>query len=389
MGSNYSWVGASGPVSYSVNLAKLGENAPSGFTFFMHLIPGIAANRPDSDWWEPNVVMWRIANNADGSAWSDLRYKTNAPDSNGNMYTDGQGQFPGGLGNPTTKGIWTITFNQNTNIIITAPGGGTVTNNLPPAVMDIFNATPNMQINVGVVPGDLARLGQMAVVTNVKITGTPGEPNLNSNFLGVPRDTNTWSIVASSPNNGVQEIPAGAYWLGWTLPAQGFSLQSSTKVAGGVWADPTLVGFDGGGKHLTLLRQGDLPGSNAGFFRMIKRVPFKLQVLLPGETNAPGTVTGKIGTPTAQAAYVPFSFTVNMVDSTWHIVSSTDTVTLTSSDPVFEPSVITVPPRTVPLVNGTVTIEAYLGTAGQQTITATDVTDATMLPNTSSRVTLQ
>jgi len=235
------------------------------------------------------------------------------------------------------------------------------------------------------VPGDQSRIGQMSVATGIKITGTPGEPNLDSNFVGQPIDTNTWGIVASSAV-GVQEIPKDAkFWLNWTLPAQGFSPQSGDKVAGGTWNSLALGGFVAGPMHYALLRQSDLPGADAGFFRMIKRVPFKLQVLLPGETNAPGTVTGKIGTPLTQAPFVPFSFTVNMVDSTWHMVSSSDTVALTSSDGTFVP---TTGSYNANLVGGTATVEVYLGTEGLQTITATDTTTPAILPNTSTPVTV-
>jgi len=37
----------------------------------------------------------------------------------------------------------------------------------------------------------------------------------------------------------------------------------------------------------------------------------KLQVLVPGESAAPGTVNGKTGTPTAQTAGTAFTVTVN------------------------------------------------------------------------------
>src|SRR6185503_4964732 len=48
----------------------------------------------------------------------------------------------------------------------------------------------------------------------------------------------------------------------------------------------------------------------------------KLQLLVPGETAAPGSVTGKIGTPTAQSADGSFNVTVKAVDANWNTVSS-------------------------------------------------------------------
>src|SRR5207247_1324838 len=59
----------------------------------------------------------------------------------------------------------------------------------------------------------------------------------------------------------------------------------------------------------------------------------KLQILVPGETAAPGSATGKTGSPTSQSAATAFNVTVNAVDANWNLVNTaTDTVGLTSSD---------------------------------------------------------
>src|SRR5207244_9498171 len=61
----------------------------------------------------------------------------------------------------------------------------------------------------------------------------------------------------------------------------------------------------------------------------------KLQLLLPGESAAPGTSSGKTGTPTAQTAGTGLTngVLVNAVDGNWNVVSSaTPNVTITSSD---------------------------------------------------------
>src|SRR5262249_36855216 len=66
---------------------------------------------------------------------------------------------------------------------------------------------------------------------------------------------------------------------------------------------------------------------NAGAF-------VKLQLLAPGEISAPGTATGKTGTPSAQTAGTAFNVTVNAVDANWNVVNKvSDTVGLTSSAP--------------------------------------------------------
>src|SRR5205823_1442194 len=58
----------------------------------------------------------------------------------------------------------------------------------------------------------------------------------------------------------------------------------------------------------------------------------KLQLLVPGETAAPGTLNGKTGTASGQLAGTPFSVTVNSVDATWNVITNvTHTIAITSS----------------------------------------------------------
>src|SRR5262245_65732571 len=59
----------------------------------------------------------------------------------------------------------------------------------------------------------------------------------------------------------------------------------------------------------------------------------RLQVLLPGESPAPGTGSGKTGTPRAQVVGVPFDITVRATDNTWNLVTTvTNAMQITSSD---------------------------------------------------------
>src|SRR5260370_20670639 len=103
----------------------------------------------------------------------------------------------------------------------------------------------------------------------------------------------------------------------------------------------------------------------------------KLQLLMPGETAAPGTLTGKTGLPTAQTAGTSFNVIVNAVDANWNVVSTNDTVTLAASD------LNAVLPGNTPLVNGTKTVSVTLKTAGSATLTASDFTHPTVLASSS------
>jgi hypothetical protein len=122
--------------------------------------------------------------------------------------------------------------------------------------------------------------------------------------------------------------------------------------------------------------------SSAGI--AVSPAPFaKLQVLLPGESAAAGTGSGKTGSPSAQTAGTAFNVTVNAVDDYWNVVDTNDTVAITSSDSNAAL------PADAPLAGGTGTFGLTLKTAGSRTVTVSDVTDGTKTADTSPAVTVR
>jgi len=171
-----------------------------------------------------------------------------------------------------------------------------------------------------------------------------------------------------------------AYWLNWTVPDAGFSAQTSPGVAPSAWANlglPTVL--------IDAKRRVQIPASSASssYFRLIKREFAKLQVLMPGETAAPGTPSGKTGTPIQQTANTSFFVTVNAVDANWYPISGIiHTLHFTSTDTgAFLP-------LDGPLSNGTGSFEMQFGNSGTWTVTASDVTDPTKGPDTGSPTTV-
>ena len=96
--------------------------------------------------------------------------------------------------------------------------------------------------------------------------------------------------------------------------------------------------------------------------------PFsRLQILVPGETAAPGTSTGKTGTPRYQTANTPFTITVRACDSQWNLVNTvTDAIQILSSD-----ASATLPPATQ-LQAGVGTFTVTLNAAGNFNFQAHD-----------------
>ncbi|MEK7315719.1 MAG: Ig-like domain-containing protein [Candidatus Eisenbacteria bacterium] len=96
----------------------------------------------------------------------------------------------------------------------------------------------------------------------------------------------------------------------------------------------------------------------------------KVLILAPGESPAPGTVSGRTGTATDQSINYSFTVTALATDAWWNPVGgATDVVQITSNDPLA-----TLPPNTA-MVNGQADLNIRLATGGFQQITVSDVTN--------------
>ena len=104
-----------------------------------------------------------------------------------------------------------------------------------------------------------------------------------------------------------------------------------------------------------------------------------LQVLLPGENSAPGTTTGKTGSPRTQTVGIPFNVQVRACDDSWYTDPTvTNLVLLGSTD-----ESATLPGSTM-LVSGEVQLVVVLNSAGSFTFSATDESDPTIPEATSA-----
>jgi len=106
----------------------------------------------------------------------------------------------------------------------------------------------------------------------------------------------------------------------------------------------------------------------------------KVQIVLPGETSIPGSLSGVTGSPATQAAGQAFSVAVFATDAYWNQVPSGDLVRITSSDPLANT------PVTGTLVNGYRSLSVSLGTVGTQTLTVTDQTNGSIQGMTSAGI---
>jgi hypothetical protein len=103
----------------------------------------------------------------------------------------------------------------------------------------------------------------------------------------------------------------------------------------------------------------------------------RIQLIVPGETPLPGSVSGKIGSPATQSAARAFTVWAYSTDAYWNPLPSADNVRITSSDPAAST------PVSGALTNGSRSFSLSLGTVGTQTLTITDQTNGSIQGMTS------
>lgn len=393
-GSNYIWTAQGGyPVSYSCTITDFPPvGTHLGYEAHMYIVngdtaPSGAETGGSPDWGCPDIFIFRVENhvtttyttngtvittNRLNDAMAQIQWKTNYPNANST-------NIPVVVFPPSVPGTWTVTFTDATHGSLSGPGITTTNFTLPADVVTSnFSPLTNF-VQFGCFKNDGANDGH-----NDNATGTFGHVQIAGNAASINEDfssptlTNKYAWRKTSANSVQFIAPGTAWFFNWSVPAYGFNPFVAPSVKG-PWSPLALASQFQIGTNITgAVAKSALPAGDEAFFRMTKYPFVKLQVLMPGETAAPFTTTGKTGTPTAQTAGVPFNIIVNAVDQFWNITDSSDVVGLTSNDAAFGA------PASAALVGGSKTFSVNFGFTGTWTVTATDETDGTKTPNTGS-----
>jgi hypothetical protein len=407
--ANVTFYNQPGPVTYSWTIASFPGSAHSNFLAGFTLTPDPVASQTysDPDWSATNAIWVPMQNNADGTVTIGFTYKTNQPVGNGQLFSSptqviNYGNETNGFTVPSAIGTWSLTFNNNTNITLTAPNGASTNVVLDPNVAALFNGYVGAFLYSG--GQNAANFGQYCTYSAYKITGvgTPVNENLTGGKLSSPfLETISQNYFytgnyTTNPPDQVFVTSGDAYWLYWTLPDAGFSPVISSTVKNPNWQNLNESIFANNGQHWTKVTKNDIAAYQTGFFALIQRSFSQLLVLLPGETNAPGTATGKIGSPTPvslSGSSGNEDVTVMAVDKNFNPISGVqDTIGLTSTDtgPVGGTS-----PNSIAMVNGVATFSDGVapnggpyafGDQGTFTITATDTSNTNIAATASSPV---
>jgi hypothetical protein len=390
-GTDFGWFNRGNPVTYSFTVKDFPK--VSEFAANIFLVPNghmpYGAGDTAIDWNATNTLVLNFTANGSNPATSwnvGFNAKTNLGGGNpnfNNLANFNYTQFP--------TGTWSLTFNNNTNFTITAPNGFSTNANIPEAVADLVsgNSIGNTALTpyFGIMPRvTTANIGFPTVFSRIQVTGVSSP--VDDEFSTAPLNGGTWSRLADYQPGIFVDTNDVFKYVTWNIPNdQGYgSLLAASNPAG-----PYKEIGATSAKWLNIngTRTGIVPKSGinaalggaentAAYFRLIRRGFAKLQVLMPGETAAPGTVSGKTGTPTAQGVGVPFSVRINAVDEIWNVVSSGDTVHIACTD-----GTATLPGDTA-LAGGTANVIVTFNAAGTFTVTASDVTDGSKTPDTGS-----
>lgn len=409
-----SWAGSVGspnssfPVSYSFDM----EGFPNGTNIageeYMLLIPNQgAANANGPDWGDAACFYFqanstKTGNGAARTGSATLSYKTSQYNVEPNKYvtwTGWSGPSAGAAGtnnvpSQTLFGNYTLTFTGLDSGTVTVPDGTVGSFTLPAGTGATYFAEgvtesqgstnqPNtvpFQIYLGGQANQAPAMNQPLVYASFTASGIPSASSVTENFVAdanqpTPALVNWTTAASSHPVSDVLVPSSALYWVAWDLPANGYALVNTKSLTSPHWTTATTYNpFSLYQESAQIIVAADMQTpTNVEYFGLIQRTYTQMVVVLPGQTFTTGV--GVSGAPTALTGgnWVE-SATVYAVDASYNVVTSQnlDSVTLTSAtDASFS-----APAAAATFVNGVASFTGAnafsFGTAGSETVTATD-----------------
>jgi hypothetical protein len=127
---------------------------------------------------------------------------------------------------------------------------------------------PDVDLPYG--PNNLSSIGQQAILEFVSFQSQdPSFPFIEDAFTGTELDLTTWTGVAFDTPGVMVVPPDGVYWVGWTLPASGFNLQSTPSLSPPTWTDLTPAKeVQMGSEMMGLITTPLMPSPGQGYFQL-------------------------------------------------------------------------------------------------------------------------
>jgi len=273
-GLNFCWVGAgSTPVTYAVNITSFPDTNHLGFTSQICFAQNGGKQDSSVDYDAANVALFQVYLQANGSAIGRFYWKTNQAFGNSQFGTHVTAILTNSAG---ALGKWSVTFLNDTNVTITAPGGGSASGNFPdPSTVSTYFSNPLSLYYGNNQGGTTANIGQFSTYSEFIATNMPICNPIVDVFAndGGVINTAIWERDAGpAPYNMLIVQTNDAFWLHWTQPNAGFSPFTSPVLgSGAVWTPTGITNF----VHTTLwdgtvLPQSALPGPQEGYIRLVK-----------------------------------------------------------------------------------------------------------------------
>jgi hypothetical protein len=271
---NCFWANYSDPVTYSFTIADFPDPAKHpGFEAHMYVVNedtvGGAFNETygGCDWNAADIAIMSIQG-ANGGYDCQFQWKTNL--ANNNPPADVLHR-PATLHAASILGTWSLVVSNNTNLTMYGPGGVSTNFSIPEeAVLNNFSPATSF-LQFGFHKNDGANDGH-----NNQVSGTyshvqkiNGDLVFDDAFSGSTL-TNSYNWRKTTPAAVTYVPPGTAWWLNWTLPADGFSVQSAPDVTG-PWADAGVTNtYQQGAVIYGAVPADVLPAADKSFFRLAR-----------------------------------------------------------------------------------------------------------------------
>jgi hypothetical protein len=277
--TSYSWVGQT-PATYAFTITNFpAATAHPGFEAHLYLANSDSGpgdwnqTYGGCDWNAADIAMVSVQNNTNGSVDVSFNWKTNLPGANpltNAIY------HPAAVTNlPSALGTWYLTFNSDTDVTLSGPGGVSTNFSLPSDV-PANNFNPSILfLQFGTFKNDGANNGvndqQSGTFSRVWMTNSAGSV-FDENFSGPGLTANyAWRTTSSS---SVQWVPEGTgLWLTWTTPDDGYSVTVAGNVTGPYNDAGVTYTYLQGANRVGAVPSASLPAGNSAFFRLVKPSP--------------------------------------------------------------------------------------------------------------------
>jgi len=285
IGNGLWWVNQSEPVTYSVTWADFPDrNAATGFQG--HIILSTDTGGSNSpDWNDPNVILVEfqyaghpgadgVSGNEDDEVRARARFlhKVNEANGNGMLYRTPENAAAGPVGvlgevwSTSMLGTWSLSFRNNTEIVMTSSDGATTTLTMPESEYTYYEpVSAGVSAQFGVQPNADSRIGLSAIISRIRIQkGTTTV--VDEAFRDATLDEANWVVRAANAAGVFPLATDTDYLVSWNLPDEGFVLRSAAAI-GGAWSEVTGAA-QVGARRVVQVRRSALPGAAAGFFEL-------------------------------------------------------------------------------------------------------------------------